>query len=91
MTARDGVVELRPLGASQATPLMLPDIEGAAGALVELRGVTRRYGHDVALDDLSATFSPGRLVGRHRAVGIRQVDAARARLAGSTSPTRATC
>ena len=40
---------------------MLPDIEGAAGALVELRGVTRRYGQDVALDDLTATFAPGRL------------------------------
>jgi ABC-type lipoprotein export system ATPase subunit len=61
VTAREGVVELRPLGASREVPLMLPDIEGAAGALVELRGVTRRYGEDVALDDLSATFSPGRL------------------------------
>jgi len=61
VTARDGVVELRPLGALQATPLMLPDIAGAAGAIVELRGVTRRYGEDVALDDLTATFSPGRL------------------------------
>ncbi len=40
---------------------MLPDIEGAAGALVELRGVTRRYGDDIALDDSPATFSPGRL------------------------------
>ena len=38
---------------------MLPDIEGAAGALVELRGVTRRYGQDVALDDVTATFRPG--------------------------------
>ena len=61
VTARDGVVELRPLGASQASASMLPDIEGAAGALVELRGVTRRYGQDVALDDLTATFAPGRL------------------------------
>jgi ABC-type lipoprotein export system ATPase subunit len=61
VSARAGVVELRPLDAAQGSAPMLPDIEGAAGALVELRGVTRRYGQDVALDDLSATFSPGRL------------------------------
>jgi ABC-type lipoprotein export system ATPase subunit len=59
--ARDAVVELRPLGALQERPLMLPDIEGAAGALVELRGVTRRFGLELALEDVSATFSPGRL------------------------------
>ena len=61
VTARDGVVELRPLGAQRESPLMLPDLEGAAGAVVELRGVTRRYGQDVALDAVTATFSPGRL------------------------------
>jgi ABC-type lipoprotein export system ATPase subunit len=61
VTAKAGVVELRPLGASRESAIVLPDIEGAAGALVELRGVTRRYGSDVALDDVTATFSPGRL------------------------------
>jgi ABC-type lipoprotein export system ATPase subunit len=61
VTTRDGVVELRPLGASEATAPMLPDIEGAAGVLVELRGVTRRYGQDIALDDLTTMFAPGRL------------------------------
>ena len=40
---------------------MLPDLEGVAGATVELRGVTRRFGLDVALDDVTATFSPGKL------------------------------
>ena len=30
--------------ALRESPLMLPDIEGTAGAVVELRGVTRRYG-----------------------------------------------
>jgi len=61
VTTRQGVVELRPLGALPESPLMLPDIEGAAGAVVELRGVTRRFGHDVALATVTATFSPGRL------------------------------
>jgi putative ABC transport system ATP-binding protein len=61
VTAREGIVELRPLGASRERPLMLPDIEGAAGVVVELRGVSRRFGPDVALDEVTATFSPGRL------------------------------
>jgi ABC-type lipoprotein export system ATPase subunit len=61
VTTRDGVVELRPIGASLSSAPMLPDIEGAAGALVELRGITRRYGQDIALDDVTTTFAPGRL------------------------------
>ena len=61
VTARDGVVELRPLGALRESPLMLPGLEGAAGVVVELRGVSRRFGRDVALDELSARFAPGRL------------------------------
>ena len=61
VTARDGIVELRPLGALRESPLMLPDIEGAAGAVVELRAVTRRFGLDIALDTVTATFAPGRL------------------------------
>ena len=59
--AREGVVELRPLGVTQASVLMLPDLEGAAGALVEVRSVTRRYGDDTALEPVTATFEPGRL------------------------------
>ena len=85
VTARDGVVELRPLGASQASAPMLPDIEGAAGALVELRGVTRRYGQDIALDDLTTTFAPGRLSVVTGPSGLRQVDAALARLGARPS------
>ena len=61
VAARKGVVELRSLGEPGERPLMLPDIEGAAGALVELRGVTRRFGRDVALDEVTASFAPGRL------------------------------
>ena len=61
VTSRHGVVELRPLGAQRESILMLPDLEGAAGAVVEVHGVTRRYGQDLALDAVTATFSPGRL------------------------------
>jgi len=61
VSARDGVVELRPLHALRESPLMLPDIQGAAGAVVELRGVSRRFGRDVVLDTVSAGFAPGRL------------------------------
>jgi ABC-type lipoprotein export system ATPase subunit len=61
VSARDGVVELRPLHAVREAPLMLPGIEGASGVVVELRGVTRRFGLDVALAEASATFLPGRL------------------------------
>ena len=61
VTARKGVVELRSLGDPGERPLMLPDIEGAAGVLVELHGVTRRFGRDVALDEVTASFTPGRL------------------------------
>jgi ABC-type lipoprotein export system ATPase subunit len=61
VSARDGVVELRPLGALRESPLMLPGIEGSAGVVVELRGVSRRFGREVALEELSARFAPGRL------------------------------
>ena len=40
--------------------VMLPDIEGAAGAVVEVRNVTRSYSGDVALNAVTATFAPGR-------------------------------
>ena len=86
VTASEGVVELRPLGAPRRRPLMLPDLEGVAGALVEMRGVTRRFGLDVALDDLTATFSPGTPQRRHRPVRLREVDAARRSIAGLDVP-----
>ena len=56
-----GVVELRPagqrpeVGEPSATP------RGSAGAVVEARGVTRRYGREVALERLDAVFQPGTL------------------------------
>ena len=59
--AREGVVELRPLGAFREATLMLPELAGAAGVVVEVRDVSRRYGLDVALDGVTATFAPGRL------------------------------
>jgi ABC-type lipoprotein export system ATPase subunit len=61
VTAREGVVELRPLGELRESTLMLPGVAGAAGVVVELRGVTRAFGRDVALEGVTATFSPGRL------------------------------
>ncbi len=61
VSARSGVVELRPLGITEASPLMLPALAGAEGIEVELRAVTRRFGREIALDDVSATFRPGRL------------------------------
>ncbi|MCY7302457.1 MAG: ATP-binding cassette domain-containing protein [Thermoleophilia bacterium] len=61
VTSREGVVELRPLGITRASVLMLPDIEGSAGAVVEVRNVTRSYSGDAALDAVTATFKPGQL------------------------------
>ena len=61
VTSREGVVELRPLGITRASVLMLPDLEGAAGAIVEVRNVTRSYSGTAALDAVSATFKPGHL------------------------------
>jgi len=61
VTAREGVVELRPVAALQESTRMLPAIEGTAGAVIELRDVTRRYGRDPALDAVTASFGPGRL------------------------------
>jgi ABC-type lipoprotein export system ATPase subunit len=59
---RPGVVELRPtesdapaLLAEHAAPIT------AAGAVVEARGVSRRFGTEVALERLDAVFRPGML------------------------------
>jgi ABC-type lipoprotein export system ATPase subunit len=56
-----GVVELRPAGSGPSVeqPAVAPATD--AGAVVEARGVTRRYGREVALERLDATFSPGTL------------------------------
>ena len=59
--ARPGVVELRPAGGA-AAPASAPDAPATAmGSLVEVRGVTRRFGREVALERFDATFLPGTL------------------------------
>jgi ABC-type lipoprotein export system ATPase subunit len=56
-----GVVELRPAGDGPAQ-LALPGAPTtAAGAVVEARGVTRRFGRETALERLDAVFLPGTL------------------------------
>jgi ABC-type lipoprotein export system ATPase subunit len=60
--ARDGHVELHPTagpGEEEAKPA--ESLAGSAGALVEVRGVTRRYGTETALGEFSGSFAPGRL------------------------------
>ena len=59
---RPGVVELRPTGGDAAVePVVHESPLTAAGVLVEARGVTRRYGHEVALERFDGVFSPGTL------------------------------
>jgi ABC-type lipoprotein export system ATPase subunit len=59
---RDASVSLHPvdgrLGRQDAERVRLA---GARGDVVEVRGVTRRYGSQVALDDVDAVFLPGQL------------------------------
>jgi ABC-type lipoprotein export system ATPase subunit len=56
-----GVVELRPAGEAPQDERLLVAPSTAVGALVEARGVTRRFGREVALHDVDATFAPGTL------------------------------
>ena len=59
---RPGVVELRPIESdAPAVPLDYAAPVTAAGALVEARGVSRRFGTEVALERLDAVFRPGML------------------------------
>jgi ABC-type lipoprotein export system ATPase subunit len=62
-SARDGHVELRAATGAPAAPSAEPSVQvlGAAGLRVEVRGVTRRYGRETALERLDAAFEPGRL------------------------------
>ena len=61
-TARDGHVELRATsGPAQQDEKPIASPAGTAGAIVEVRGVTRRYGSETALDTLDGSFAPGRL------------------------------
>jgi ABC-type lipoprotein export system ATPase subunit len=59
----EGAVLLRPAAAEPATVLGAPPpaVEGAAGAPVVVRAVSRRFGKEQALHDLDARFEPGRV------------------------------
>jgi ABC-type lipoprotein export system ATPase subunit len=59
---RPGVVELRPAGrGSPAAETSYETPKGAAGALVEARGVSRRFGTEIALEHVDAVFRRGTL------------------------------
>ncbi len=60
---RPGAVELRPAGNdAPACSTPIPETPAAAaGAVVEARGVSRRFGHEVALAEVDAVFRPGTL------------------------------
>jgi ABC-type lipoprotein export system ATPase subunit len=59
---RPGVVELRPTESdAPAVPVDHDAPVTAPGALVEARGVSRRFGTEVALERLDAVFRPGML------------------------------
>ncbi len=60
--SRDGVVELHPAGSGAARPASRSGgVAGERGATLEAHGVSRRYGTQVALDGVDATFRPGEL------------------------------
>jgi ABC-type lipoprotein export system ATPase subunit len=54
-----GVVELRPAGEAPSAEASADAPATAPGALVEVRGVTRRFGLETALERVDATFLPG--------------------------------
>ena len=56
-----GVVELRPAGELVTAVDRVPTPATGAGAVVEARGVARRYGAETALEPTDATFAPGTL------------------------------
>ena len=58
----DGSVELHPVdGRVDAATTRAAHVSGVGGHVLEARGITRRYGSQVALDGLDATFLPGEL------------------------------
>ena len=58
----DGSVGLHPVdGRSSAPAVERTRLAGASGELLEARGVSRRYGAQVALEKLDATLLPGEL------------------------------
>jgi ABC-type lipoprotein export system ATPase subunit len=62
VVAGDRVVELRPAhGSAPEVESRQRIVAGAAGAVLEACGVSRRYGPEVALDGVDVTFAPGEL------------------------------
>jgi ABC-type lipoprotein export system ATPase subunit len=62
VVARDGVVELHPVaGGEISSPIVAPVVAGSRGGVLEARGVSRRFGSEVALSSLDAVFRPGEL------------------------------
>jgi ABC-type lipoprotein export system ATPase subunit len=61
VTACDGHVELRAGGGGTREREQPMVVAGSAGAIVEARGITRRYGSETALEALDGSFAPGRL------------------------------
>ena len=62
VVVRDGSVELHPVdGRVAAAPTRSARLQGGGGRVLEARGVSRRYGAQLALDQLDATFLPGEL------------------------------
>jgi ABC-type lipoprotein export system ATPase subunit len=57
----EGGVELRAAGEASAESEERASLAGALGSLVEARGVTRRFGREIALEQVDATFLPGTL------------------------------
>jgi ABC-type lipoprotein export system ATPase subunit len=58
----DGSVELHPVdGRSSAVASRSTGVRGVGGRILEARGASRRYGAQVALDRVDATFLPGEL------------------------------
>ena len=58
----DGSVELHPVdGRVDAIAIRSAQVSGVGGRVLEARGITRRYGSQVALGGLDATFLPGEL------------------------------
>ena len=59
---RPGVVELHPAAGGRAVDPVAPEApRTAAGVLVEARGVTRRFGSEVALERFEGAFAPATL------------------------------
>jgi ABC-type lipoprotein export system ATPase subunit len=59
VAAVQGVVELRPAGAPPGEVAPRTAATGAQGLLVSAKGLSRRYGNQVALAGLDVSFEPG--------------------------------